>query len=85
MTIPPEDQALLTPLIMFLVWVFGQAGWPRKFLPLLALFFGIVGGLALHWDQPMLGVLVGISAAAAAVGFHSGIKNTVEGVRQAKG
>ncbi|MDI3270310.1 MAG: hypothetical protein QJR00_06365 [Bacillota bacterium] len=79
-----EDQVLLTPLIMFLVWVFNQAGWPRKFSPLLALFFGIVGGLALHWNDPVLAIFVGVSAAAAAVGFHSGIKSTVEGVRQSK-
>lgn len=78
----PRDVALI-PAIMFVVWVFTKVGLPRRWAPLLALVLGVAGGLAVTPDDYSQGVLDGIMAAAAAVGFNSGVRNTADALRKA--
>lgn len=75
------QQATLVPAVMFLVWVFTRVGLPRGWAPFLALVLGVAGGIGLNPGNPVQGALDGIMTAAAAVGFNSGVRNTVNAMR----
>lgn len=78
--------ATLIPAMIFVLWIIGQAGVPRRFLPLTALVLGVVLGLVFIGTTPE-GAIAGVLLAAAAVGFHSGSTNTAQaitGIAQAK-
>ncbi|MED4377976.1 hypothetical protein P9274_20170 [Schinkia azotoformans] len=74
-------QTTLIPAIIFIIWIAGQTGLSKKFFPLLALLLGIAAGLVFIGVSPE-GVVTGILIAAAAVGFHSGTKNVIEGGKE---
>ena len=67
----------LIPAMIFVLWIIGQAGVPRRFLPLTALALGVVLGLVFIGMTPE-GAITGVLLAAAAVGFHSGSTNTAQ-------
>ncbi|MDU5141047.1 MAG: phage holin family protein [Paenibacillus dendritiformis] len=67
----------IIPAIMFLLYILSKAGVPKKLLPAIAAVLGIFSGLFLiSFDGT--GIVTGILLAAAAIGFHSGSKNTKE-------
>lgn len=70
--------ATLIPAMIFILWIVGQTGVQKRFLPLVALILGIVLGLIFIGLTPE-GAIAGVLLAASAIGFHSGSKN----VRQA--
>jgi hypothetical protein len=73
----------LVPLIIGLVRIFTGLGMPKKWAPLLALGFGIVGGVVYiapgQWSK---GILVGITMGLAASGLYSGTKHWIESFRE---
>lgn len=69
--------ATLIPAIIFMLWVVGQLGFPRKLLPVLAVVLSIISSLVFV-SFSAEGVLTGILLAAAVVGVHSGTKNVFE-------
>lgn len=69
--------ATLIPAIIFLLYLIGKLGLPRKFIPLAALAVSVVASLVFI-EFSAQGVLGGILLAAAVVGFHSGSKNVTE-------
>ncbi|MBX6351144.1 MAG: hypothetical protein IRZ11_06505 [Clostridia bacterium] len=73
----------LVPAIMFVVWVFTKVGLPRRWAPLLALVLGVAGGLAVTPENYSQGILDGVIAAASAIGFNSGVRNTADALRKA--
>lgn len=78
MTIPPE-LALLPPVIMILVKGIKMTGLPTKFLALIALALGAIGGVALNVAGPLVyDVIFGLMAGGSAAGIYdagSAIKN----------
>ena len=78
---------LLTPavqiaLIVGIAEVAKKAGMPTKFIPLLDLFLGIVGGIVsfgiiLKYGV-LIGAVIGVFLGLSACGLFSGIKNMAE-------
>ena len=76
------DVAII-PLIMGVTELFKIIGLPNKFAALLSAVLGVVIGLVyVAPENPLEGVLVGLSMGLAASGLYSGTKNTVEGVKK---
>ena len=73
----------LIPSLMFLLWMLQKYGVPKKHLPIFALFLGILFAFVIIDFSPK-GVIVGILIAANAVGFHSGIKNVANAIRDSE-
>lgn len=71
----------LIPAIIFVLWIIGQVGVAKRFLPLIALGLGVVSGLIFIGSTPE-GAVAGILLAAAAIGFHSGPKNVIQAMRR---
>lgn len=69
--------ATVIPAMIFILWILEQIGAPRKLLPLFSLALGIAAGM-FFVDTGPEGFVAGTLLAAAAVGFHSGTKNTKE-------
>lgn len=73
----------IVPLIIALVAVFIQLGLPKKLAPTIALLLGIaVGVLYVAPADPKQGVIIGLALGIAAVGLHSGTKNTLDKEKQ---
>jgi hypothetical protein len=54
-------------------------GMKRRLLPLMALAFGVLGGIFyIYPDDPKAGILVGIMMGLSASGLYSGGKAVVE-------
>lgn len=70
----------LIPTLMFILYIAGQIGVTKKYLPVVALVLGIVFGLIFISLTPE-GALAGILLAAAAIGFHSGPKNVLQAIK----
>ncbi|KYG90773.1 hypothetical protein A0U40_18015 [[Bacillus] sp. KCTC 13219] len=70
--------ATVIPAIIFIIWIVVQAGLPKKFAPIVSLVLGVVGGLTFVGVSPE-GFVAGVLLGAAAVGFHSGTKNILQG------
>ena len=76
------DVAII-PLIMGVTELFKIIGLPNKFAPVLSAVLGVLIGLVyVSPENPLKGVLVGLSLGLAASGLYSGTKNTVEGVKK---
>lgn len=73
--------ATLIPAMIFILWIIGQAGLQKRFLPLVALVLGVVLGLIFIGATPE-GAIAGVLLAAAAVGFHSGPKNVIQALKK---
>lgn len=73
--------ATLIPAMIFILWIVGEAGLQKRFLPLIALLLGIVCGLIFISATPE-GIVAGILLAAAAIGFHSGPKNVIQAFKR---
>lgn len=69
----------LLPIIISLLEVIKLYKVPTKFIPLISLAIGIL--IALFFIAPgeyPKAILIGIQLGLAAVGLHSGVKNTLE-------
>ncbi|WP_107838959.1 hypothetical protein [Metasolibacillus meyeri] len=66
------------PAIIFIIWIIVQAGLPKKFAPIVSLALGVAGGLTFVGFSPE-GFVAGVLLGAAAIGFHSGTKNILQG------
>jgi len=76
------DVAII-PLIIGVTELAKKLGLPNKFAALLSAVLGVVIGLVyVAPENPLEGVLVGLSMGLAASGLYSGTKNTVEGVKK---
>ena len=76
------DVAII-PLIIGVTELVKKLGLPNKFAALLSAVLGVVIGLVyVAPENPLEGVLVGLSMGLAASGLYSGTKNTVEGVKK---
>ncbi|GEN33873.1 MULTISPECIES: hypothetical protein [Paenibacillaceae] len=71
----------LIPAMIFILWIVGQAGVQKRFLPLVALVLGIVLGLIFIGTTPE-GAVAGVLLAATAIGFHSGSKNVLQALQK---
>lgn len=71
-------ETTVIPAMIFVIWIFVQMGIPKKFAPIIALALGITAGLYFVGFTAE-GIVVGVLLAAAAIGFHSGTKNVIEG------
>ena len=76
------DVAII-PLIIGVTELVKKLGLPNKFAAILSAVLGVVIGLVyVAPENPLEGVLVGLSMGLAASGLYSGTKNTVEGVKK---
>ena len=76
------DVAII-PLIIGVTELVKKLGLPDKFAALLSAVLGVVIGLVyVAPENPLEGILVGLSMGLAASGLYSGTKNTVEGVKK---
>lgn len=73
--------ATLIPAMIFILWIVGQAGLQKRFLPIVALVLGVVLGLIFIGATPE-GAIAGVLLAAAAIGFHSGPKNVLQALQK---
>lgn len=71
-------ETTVIPAMIFIIWVIVEVGLPKKFAPVMSLVLGITAGLLFIGVSPE-GVVAGVLLGAAAVGFHSGTKNVIEG------
>ena len=69
--------ATLVPSIIFLLYIIGNLGIPRKLLPVMAVILSIAAAL-IFIEFSANGVLTGILLAATVVGIHSGTKNVIQ-------
>jgi len=73
----------IIPLILGVVELCKQLGLPNKFAALLSCILGVVIGLVyVAPNNPLEGVMVGLSMGLAACGLYSGVKNTVQGIKK---
>lgn len=73
----------IVPLIVGVVELLKQLGLPTKFAAAVAALLGVVVGVVYVAPNDILqGILVGLSLGLAAAGLYSGVKNTVEGIKQ---
>ena len=76
------DVAII-PLIIGVTELVKKLGLPNKFAALLSAVLGVLIGLVyVAPENPLEGILVGLSMGLAASGLYSGTKNTVEGVKK---
>lgn len=67
--------------IMAIVNILKDAGFPKKYSPLVAIALGILAGVFLIDPKDLQqGVIDGLSLGLSAIGVHSGIKNVREGI-----
>ncbi len=67
---------VIVPLIIGLVEVVKKLDLiPCKFMPLVALVFGLGAGAVLHYPDIVQTVVVGLALGLASVGLYSGAKN----------
>lgn len=70
-------------LIVALVQFIKMIGFPQKLAPVLAVVLGVVFGfVAFGTSDPAQSVIMGLAAGLSAIGLWSGVKNTLEGMRQ---
>ncbi len=75
------DVAII-PLIIGVTELVKKLGLPDKFAALLSAVLGVLIGLVyVAPENPLEGILVGLSMGLAASGLYSGVKNTVEGIK----
>jgi hypothetical protein len=74
--------ATLIPSIIFILYILGNSGVPRRVLPAVALVLGVIAGLVFIEFGPE-GVIAGILLAATVVGSHSGTKNIKQAFQRA--
>jgi len=76
----------LVGLIVGLVEVLKRTGFPKRFLPLSSLIFGVAAGVFyVHPTDLKVGVIVGLMMGLSASGLYSGTKNTFEKNGENKG
>lgn len=66
------------PAIIFVIWIVVQVGLPKQYAPIVSLVLGVAAGLTFVGFSPE-GFVAGVLLGAAAVGFHSGTKNIMQG------
>lgn len=67
--------------IMAVVNILKEAGFPTKYVPLVAVGLGIATGVfVLDPHDIAQGVIDGLSLGLSAIGVHSGVKNVREGL-----
>lgn len=73
----------LTALVIGIAEMIKKLGCPSKFIPLIDLALGLLGGIAVFGIEMQYGifkgVIVGIAIGLSACGLFSGIKNVVKG------
>lgn len=70
---------VLIPLIIGMVELLKMYGMKKRFLPLIALVFGVVGGIFYVYPEDIkAGILVGVMMGLSASGLYSGGKAVVE-------
>lgn len=70
---------VLIPLIIGMVELLKMYGMKKRFLPPIALVFGIVGGIFYVYPEDIkAGILVGVMMGLSASGLYSGGKAVVE-------
>ena len=70
---------VLIPLIIGIVSLLKMYGMPRRLLPVMALIFGIVGGIIYIYPEDIkAGILVGLMMGLSASGLYSGGNNCEE-------
>jgi len=76
------DDAALVGLIMALVQLAKETGFPAKYSPILALALGIAAGVFIISPGDVIqGIWYGIAMGLSAVGLYSGTKNVKAGVK----
>jgi L-cystine uptake protein TcyP (sodium:dicarboxylate symporter family) len=70
---------ILVPVITGLVKATNSLGIPKKYSPIMAIVYGILGGIFYLTPGDLLkGVLYGIVLGLSAVGLYSGTKNFLQ-------
>lgn len=69
----------VAPLIIAIVAFATEMGLPKKYAPSLSLALGVAAGVIyVAPNDPKQGVVIGLALGIAAVGLHSGTKNSVK-------
>jgi len=77
MTIDAQYLAIV-PVLVGILAAMKQAGFEPRYIPTLAILSGILIGLMLkRWDV-LEGITLGGAIGLAAIGAHSGVKNTLK-------
>jgi len=74
------DDAAVVGLIMALVQLAKESGFPARWAPLLSLALGVAAGIfVVSPGDVVQGILAGVAMGLAAVGLYSGAKNVTKG------
>ena len=72
----------LTALVIGIAELFKKVGCPAKYIPLIDVAFGILGGVSVFGVELKYGIfkgiIIGIAIGLSACGLFSGIKNLVQ-------
>lgn len=68
----------IVPVLIGLLYGLQMAGLPKRFIPLMALFAGLIVGIMIAEGEIVEGLIIGGGLAVSAIGTHSGIKNTIQ-------
>lgn len=75
----------LVPVIMALAEGLKALGFNKKYIPVVNVIFGLVGGMIyLNPSDLKMGILQGVIMGLASSGLYSGVKNVSEGIKQEK-
>jgi len=73
----------LIPVVIGLAEVVNKLGLNPKFIPVVNLVFGLITGIFfLNPGDIKAGIIQGLFIGLSASGLYSGVKNTVEGIKQ---
>ena len=73
---------VLVPIIMAISKLLTSIGFNSKFIPIVNLFLGLVGGIIyLNPADIKLGILQGLVMGLTASGMYSSFKNVSEGIK----
>lgn len=77
------DEAVLIAIIVGLGEVAKGLGLSDKYVPILSLFLGLVGGILFLFPGDLSsGIIMGLIMGLSAVGLYSGSKNVIEAVNK---
>lgn len=72
----------LTALVMGIAEMIKKLGCPSKYIPVIDLAFGVLGGVTVFGIElgygVLKGVMIGLAIGLSACGLFSGIKNLIE-------
>lgn len=73
-----EKIALIVPVLIGMLSIMKNSGFPAKYIPACALIFGLICGFLIVPSDYINAIATGAGIGFSSIGVHSGIKNTIK-------